>query len=199
MNDLTTVSFKSADGATVYADYYPAGESAVVLAHGAIYNKESWRNLAIQLNANDIAALAIDFRGYGDSTPGDRPNDKYEDILAAVKYLREQPEIRKVAVLGASMGGGAAARATIHAQFGQIDRTILLSPAPILSPNQMKGKLLYILSKKEAAVYTISEQFGQAPEPKQIIYLPGSAHGQHIFDSRDKDALTEAITEFLKY
>jgi dienelactone hydrolase len=55
----------------------------------------------------------------------------FEDVLAAVRYLRSQG-VRRVAVLGASMGGGgAAAEADVRAAPGEIDRAILLSPVPI--------------------------------------------------------------------
>ena len=36
------VSFPTEDGGTIYADLYGKGERAIVLAHGAKFNKESW-------------------------------------------------------------------------------------------------------------------------------------------------------------
>ena len=76
--------------------------------------------------------MAIDFRGYGKSTAGAAKEARFEDILAAVRYLRGLG-VRRVAVVGASMGGGAAAEAATRAP-GDIDRLVLLSPVPIEHP-----------------------------------------------------------------
>ena len=41
-----------------------------MLAHGAIFNKESWAKQAQLLAKEGFAVLAIDFRGYGKSQAG---------------------------------------------------------------------------------------------------------------------------------
>lgn len=197
---LEMVSFGTADGGTIHADYYPAGGTmAVVLAHGAIFNKASWHELAGQLSANEIGVLAIDFRGYGQSIGGGRPNDRFQDILAAVRYLHRQKNIEQVAALGASMGGGAAGTAAVHAQKGEISRLLLLSPVSIANPEKIKaGKILYIASEKEAGIKSIKTQYQRAPSPKRLELLPGKAHAQHIFNTKEKSALTATIIEFLR-
>ena len=195
--NMQLVSFTSADGGTVKADYFQAGPKAIVLAHGAIFNKESWQELAENLLKNNITVLAIDFRGYGKSTAGDRPTAKYEDILAAVRFLHKQPDMTQVSVLGASMGGGAAALAVIHAQPGEISRLILLSPVPVNQPEKLQGDILYIASKHEAMIDTIISQYRRAPEPKQLKLIDGKAHAQHIFKTSENKNLTRLIIDFL--
>jgi hypothetical protein len=37
----TTVSFRTEDGAVIFADLYGSGDKAVLLAHGGQFNKES--------------------------------------------------------------------------------------------------------------------------------------------------------------
>jgi len=81
------VSFATADGGEVYADLYGQGVHGVVLAHGAAFDKESWRPLAERLSAHGEQVLAIDFRGYGKSRAGSKPDGLDEDVLAAVRYL----------------------------------------------------------------------------------------------------------------
>ena len=82
--------------------------------------------------------LAIDFRGYGQSRGGDRSapgsGEKYEDVLAAVRYLKENGA-KTVSVIGASMGGGATANASIHARPGEIDRLIRRFPCRWPNPS----------------------------------------------------------------
>ncbi len=36
------VTFETQDGGIIHADYYPATEMAVVLAHDAVFGKSSW-------------------------------------------------------------------------------------------------------------------------------------------------------------
>jgi pimeloyl-ACP methyl ester carboxylesterase len=82
------VSFSTSDGHTVVADLYAARVSdAVVLAHGAAFDKASWAPFATWLAGRGHQVLAIDFRGYGRSTPGTDSRALFEDVLAAVRYL----------------------------------------------------------------------------------------------------------------
>ena len=109
---LREVSFATADGGRVFANLYGRGDHAVVLAHGAVFDKESWQPFAKVLADNGLTALAIDFRGYGKSVAGSRAKALKEDILAAIRYLREGGS-QTVSVVGGSMGGTAAARAAM--------------------------------------------------------------------------------------
>lgn len=190
-------TISTADGGIIEADFYAAGAIAVVLAHGAVFDKNSWQPLIEQLSKNGLSSLAINFRGYGQSKSGTQTGAKYEDILAAVRYLRKKPDIAKVAVLGASMGGGAAALASIKANPGEISALILLSPVPIGQATKIAGNTLYIASRDEPGFSTIKAQFESAQPTKQFKVLAGKAHAQHIFKTDQKDALIETIINFL--
>ncbi len=89
IDENVEVSFSTSDQGTVHAFLQGDGNHAVVLAHGAIFNKESWKILTKLLVANGLTTLAVDFRGYGKSKPGSRPDALHEDILAAVRYLHQ--------------------------------------------------------------------------------------------------------------
>ncbi len=191
------VTFTTRDGGVIHADYYPAGTQSVVLGHGAVFNKESWRELANQLAANNIGVLAIDFRGYGKSTSGDRPADRFEDMLAALQFLKQQG-YKDISILGASMGGGIAGKTAAQIEKGILSHLILLSPAPIAKPEEMRAnKILYIASTGEGGIASIKAQFQRAPEPKRLKLLNGNAHAQHIFKTAEKKALTDIIVQFL--
>src|SRR5215831_20348181 len=119
------VSFPTEDGGLIWADLYGDANRAVVLAHGARFNKDSWAGQARALEAAGFRVLALDFRGYGRSHgPGDaKPQAAplLQDVLAAVRYLRAHGA-RAVSVIGASMGGYAAGDAASAARPGEIDR-----------------------------------------------------------------------------
>ena len=192
------VSFPTADGGTVVADFYAAnGPDAVVLAHGAAFDKASWAPLATWLAARGHQVLAIDFRGYGRSTAGRDPQALFQDVHAAVRYLHSHG-VTRVAVLGASMGGGAAAEAAVRAAPGEIDRVILLSPVPIADPEHLRGPVLFIASEQEPMVAEVTEQYRRAPEPKRLMLLPGTTHAQHIFATEQAERLKTTIAQFLE-
>ena len=200
------VSFPTQDGGLVYADVYGEGIRGVVLAHGGRFNKESWEKQARTLAAAGFRVLAIDFRGYGQSRgPGqsqtvDAP--LHFDVLAAVRYLR-QNGAKTVSVIGGSMGGGAAADASIEAEPGEIDRLVLLGSTGGSEPQRLKGRKLFIVSRDdlgpgdEPRLPGIRADYAKAPEPKELIILDGSAHAQFIFQTEQGERLMREILRFL--
>lgn len=206
----TTISFPTEDGGVVFADLYQSSEKtssekAVVLAHGGQFNKESWRKQAQTLVSAGFEVLAIDFRGYGksqgpgDSAPMDAP--LHLDVLAAVHYLK-QHGAKSVSVIGGSMGGGAAADASITAPAGEIDRLVLLGASPNQPADKLKSPVLYIVARDDASgdgprLPGIRKQFEKSPQPKELIVLDGSAHAQFLFQTDQADRVMKEILRFL--
>jgi pimeloyl-ACP methyl ester carboxylesterase len=200
------VSFPTQDGGVVYADLYGEGERGVVLAHGGQFNKESWEPQARVLAKAGYRVLAFDFRGYGQSRgPGssDPMNAPLHlDVLAAVRYLRKTGS-KSVSVVGASMGGSAAADASIESNPGEIDRVVLLAAWADGPPEKLKCRKLFIVARDDTRgdglvrLVKIREQYQRAPEPKELLILDGSAHAQHIFSTDQGERLMREILRFL--
>ena len=200
------VSFPTDDGGVVYADLYGSGERGVVLAHGGRFTKESWAEQAQALSEAGFLTLAIDFRGRGQSrggsgaTPGG--DGAYYDVLAAVRYLHRRGA-HGVSVVGASFGGGAAARASVEAAPGEIDCIVLIAHSPIKEPERIKGRKLFITSRDDSSgsgtlrLPSIQDQYEHAPEPKELVILDGSAHAQHMFGTDQGPRLLSEILRFL--
>jgi pimeloyl-ACP methyl ester carboxylesterase len=200
-----TVSFPTEDGGVVYADVYGAGDQAVVLAHGGRFNKESWQKQAQTLASAGFRVLALDFRGYGksrgpgDSVPMNAPLEL--DVLAAVRYLRKTGA-KSVSVVGGSMGGGAAADASIASQPGEIDRLVLLGASPNGPAEKLKSPVLFIVARDDAnedgpRLPGIRAQYEKAPQPKSLIILDGSAHAQFLFQTDQAERVMKEILKFL--
>jgi pimeloyl-ACP methyl ester carboxylesterase len=192
------VSFPAQDGGSVYADSYGAGKRGVVLAPGARFDKASWKDQASALANAGFHVLAIDFRGKGKSRGG--PNsteaDMYLDVLAAVRYLREHG-VTSVAVLGASMGGGAAAKAVVNAKPGEIDRLILLAAVPNQAPERLTVPKLFAVAQGDPLMERVRQQYERSPEPKELLILDGSAHAQFLFPTDQGERLMSEILRFL--
>jgi len=200
------VSFPTQDGGFIYADLYGTGDRGVVLAHGGRFNKESWAKQARVLEKAGFRVLAIDFRGYGQSRgPGQADPlgaPLHFDVLAAVRYLRKTGA-KTVSVVGGSMGGGAAGDASIIAEPGEIERLVFIGCGGSDQPDKMKGRMLFIISRDDLGsgdiprLPRVREQYAQAPGPKELIILEGSAHAQYIFETDQGERLMSEILRFL--
>ena len=191
------VSFDTQDKGHIHGNLYGEGDHAIVLAHGAIFNKESWEHLATRLASEGHEVLAIDFRGYGKSKAGNQAGALYLDVLGAVEYLH-LAGAKRVSVVGGSMGGGVSAEASVASEKGRIDRLILLAATPIRRPGNLKGNKLFIVSAGDGLAGRVKQQFEKAPEPKKLVVLEGNAHAQHIFKTGQGAKLTQLIVDWLR-
>jgi dienelactone hydrolase len=198
-----TVSFLAPDGYRLEADQYGAGERAVILAHGGRFDRKSWKPQAEILAKAGFRVLAIDFRGYGQTIAGTQEADwkHYPDVLAAVRYLHASGA-KSVSIVGASMGGDAAGDADRESKNGEIDRIVFLATQGGDAAERLKGRKLFIVSREDQSgdglrLPGISESYRQAPEPKKLVVLDGSAHAQFIFGTDQGSRLMDEILKFL--
>ena len=200
------LSFAAQDGWLIYADFYKGGDRGVVLVHGGRFTKESLEKQARQLVEAGFRVLAIDLRGHGQSKRASQtssPDDGQQlDVLAAVRYLRKTGA-KTVSVVGGSMGGVAAAEASIECNPGEIDRVVMIASEGIDKPERMKGRNLFITCRDDLGpgdkprLKSIREYYQKAPEPKELIILEGSAHAQFIFATDQGERLMREILRFL--
>jgi pimeloyl-ACP methyl ester carboxylesterase len=202
------VSFPTEDKGLIHADLYgKKGDRGVVLAHGGRFNKESWKKQAEALEKAGFLVLAINFRGYGESKgPGQADvfsAPLYLDVLAAVRYLRKEG-VKTVSVIGGSMGGGAAGKASIEAEPDEIDRLVFLgSGGSDEHPEKMKGRKLFIIARDDRGsgdiprLPKVREHYEKATGPKELIVVEGSAHAQFLFDSDQAERVMSEIMKFL--
>ncbi len=191
------ISYRTGDGGVIFGNLYGEGAHAVLLGHGAVFDKESWDPLARRLAADGHQALAVDFRGYGKSKGGrSGGGGLHEDIIGGIRYLSEQGAAR-VSVIGASMGGGAVGDAVTELDQSEIDGLILLAAVPTRSPERLQGRKLFIVSEGDGSRSSVERQFQAASEPKQLTILPGDAHAQHIFRTAGGKELTDIILAWI--
>ena len=189
------IGFATEDGGKIEASFFNAGNNtAVVFAHGAIFNKESWNFLAEAFQHKGVSALSIDFRGYGNSTSGSTTNKMY-DILGAISYLIGQG-FTDINMVGASMGGAAVLLALSNNSI-PIDKVVLLAPAGGPAMVSTASDKLFIASENERMFSGVMAIYNASAEPKQIQIYPGNTHAQHLFKTDVRDELVERIINFI--
>ena len=202
-----SVVIAAPDGPAIQADVYGTGPRGVLLLHGGRFDRTSWKPQATALAADGFRVVAIDFRASVEARAGRDTGCGYDaaclakDALAAVRYLRDTGAT-SVAIVGASLGGGAAAQAAIEAAPGQIDRVVLLAHMTIAHPERLKTPALFIVARDDAnasgpRLPAIREQYEKAQGPKELLVLDGQAHAQFLFESAQGKAALDAIVRFL--
>ena len=195
-NSFQKVTFKTEDGALIEGSFFQGKrDQAVVLAHGKVFNKESWYPLCERLQKEGISSLAIDFRGYGNSKPGES-GEFYLDVLGAIDHLKRKG-FKHIALIGGSMGGAAILRALAHISDPRIEKVILLAPAGGAGVKSQKIKKLFVTAEKDSFYPKVYELYETSQEPKELKTYAGSAHAQHLFTSEAGSDLTALIVRFL--
>jgi acetyl esterase/lipase len=204
----SATTIQGADGGTIHADLYGSSERGIVLAHGGRFDRTSWKPQALVLAAAGFRVIAIDFRAAVEARAGRETPCLYDahclakDVVAAVRYLNSSGA-KTVSIVGASLGGGAAAQATIDAPADNIDRVVLLAHMLIDTPEKIRGRKLFIVARDDRGgnnqprLEGIRGQYDRAPGPKELIVLDGSAHAQFLFETGESQRLMREIVRFL--
>ncbi len=194
--EYKNITFPTEDNGRIEASFFDASaEKVIIYAHGAVFNKESWYFLAEEFRKIEISSLCLDFRGYGNSKATNL-NQKYFDILGAVKYLKAKG-YSNIHLIGGSMGGAAVLEALSRINEPAVSKVVLLAPAggsPLSSASINK---LIIVSKNEGNYNRVKSVFDNSVEPKILMEYPGSAHAQHMFKEDYADELIKLIIDFI--
>ncbi len=189
------VTFSTEDNGLIEAAFFKASsKKAVIFAHGAVFNKESWYFLTEKFQQQNVSCLSVDFRGYGNSKSGSTNNKMY-DILGAITWLKNNG-FNDINIIGGSMGG-AAVLSALEANQIPIDKVLLLAPAggpPIKSTEIQK---LFVVSKDEGLYNRVMDIYQKSSSPKGIEVYPGNTHAQHLFKTDFAEKLEKLILDFI--
>lgn len=210
------------DGVRIYADYYKGQRPdslGVVLLHMMPATKESWKNFALKLQKAGFQALAIDFRGHGESTGKDgetldykkfnnsQHQQKIHDAEEAARFLisKNNPAPKMMFFAGASIGANIALQ--YMSEHTIIKGGVLLSPGLDyrgVQTEQFIKKIandqsLFLAAGGEGDEYsteTIKKLYDMATCKKQMKIVKNGGHGTDLFSTDPR--LMNEIIEWLK-
>lgn len=199
-----TVTFDTADGATINGELYGTGKTAVIFS--VMGNcKPGWGEFTQLTAAQGYMALTYQWRGCKTNSVDDALMQKFlDDTRAAIAFVREQGA-ETIILVGASLGGCASAKLAVESQASGL--VILASPRSIsqwgfeIQPADLDTDIpkLFITAENDNTVPADSTRalYDLAAEPREWQTYPGSAHGTDLFEGESQAELQQSILEFI--
>ena len=106
------IALRTIDSVEISASVFPAASAdapVILMLHGNGASRGQFKNHAQWLNAAGYAAMAIDFRGHGESQPEPKSFGLFEahDAEAAIAWIKKQNPTARIGAIGVSLGGAA--------------------------------------------------------------------------------------------
>jgi uncharacterized protein len=198
-----TVRFTADDGVELVGEVRGRGDTAVVLLHMYPAGRASWSPFAARLAEEGYTALSFDFRGYGESGGEKRIDQIWRDALAAVRFMRSRGH-RRIALVGASMGGTAALIVAARAELaGVVTLSAATSFMGLTVPSEAlvlidEPKLFLAAQGDVSAATAAQELYAGSPGTGEVRIVAGSDHGTALLEGEQAGAVQTAILDFLQ-
>ena len=127
---MSTGTITTKDGTSIFYKDWGAGKP-VVFSHGWPLNADSWDEQLFFVGSNGFRAIAHDRRGHGRSSQTWDGNDM-ETYAADLAALIETLDLKDVALVGHSTGGGEVARYIGRYGSSRVEKAVLVGAVPPL-------------------------------------------------------------------
>lgn len=220
MNETEKIFLTTKDGKKIAGVFKKHSNPSfwAILLHMRPATKESWEDFSVFLLQNNIASLAIDLRGHGESENGPEGyladedcNIKINDLESAAEFMRsEGAEPGKIVFIGASIGANLALK--FLSENKDFKTVILLSAG--LNYRKISGeeaaekissgqKILFISSRDDNIVpeneLMAQKLFDLIPldAEKEIVVYDKGGHGTDILKTDELPDIKETIINFI--
>lgn len=201
-----TITFVTTDSIIVHGDFYAsaaASNGILILLHMNHSNRSVWKSFAEKAVAQDFDALAIDFRGHGESTQAQSreitfeslTNDDYakmiNDVDGAVRWLRSDPELANlpIGIIGASIGANVALSYAVSDE--SIPAIVMISPGEDYRGVQtlpaiklLENRPCLIISAEDDNYSSVSSRKLAGGEGITLFQYEAGGHGTLLFEAQ---------------
>ena len=191
----------ASEAETLTAQLYGALPSAraAILCHGQSWDASGWRDIATQLVARGVPALALNFRGYAGSTGKTGKWSTVTDLAAAKAWLK-QAGAKEIALVGASMGG----HAVLGSSFERDVECVVSISAPVepvedALSKKVSGRKLFICADQDSmgAAPHVLRTFELCDKPKTLLMFGATEHSIGMFHAPYGREVIAAILDFV--
>lgn len=216
------ITFKTFDGVNIVGEWYPVPTTigVAILLHMMPTDRRSWAPFQQVLVKYNIASLAIDMRGHGESVKteagGNLDYKKFDDtqhqqsvndVQAAVDWLTAKKyDIDRIMLVGASIGANIALQEV--QQEPRLGGLVLMSPGNYRGMNANEDAL-YIKAHQalwstgsdgdDPEAYETAHKVVEVAAASRKMFVPykNAGHGIHLFTSDPKlmDSLAQWMQE----
>lgn len=215
------VSIESDDGTVLIGSFLTSpkpNSPAVLLLHQFSSDRHSFDDLAQRLQARGYCVLAIDGRGFGESTKtrdgnpvtvsrsADAVNGMMDDVGAAFDFLTKQKNVdpSRIGIVGASYGSSLAIiYASKHPKVGSV---VLLSPGlnyfgnmpvePAVKSYGNRPLLMVAANDDQESADAVTKLKSSAPNDRyEVRIYEKGGHGTGLFSA--KVGLEDLLIQFL--
>jgi pimeloyl-ACP methyl ester carboxylesterase len=127
-------------------------------------------------------------------------------VNAAIQFLQERG-YQRIVCMGASMGGTACLRAALDHELAGL--VVIASPLSSGTPTDTKSDELSGLTLPKLFICAENDRYSQvipqmkqmfdlSPDPKQLKFFPGTAHGTELFDTEHGDEFRQLLLNFVE-
>ena len=209
-----TITLKGADDAALKATYYPSARpgAGILLLHDCNRDRTAWSALAAGAAARGYHVLALDYRGFGESS-GERFESFQQqqpivdakwpgDIDAAFAWLTAQPGVDKTRVAAAGASCGVNQSVQLARRHPEVRTVVLLSGA-VTPPGReflrtSPGLPVFAAASADDgdAVATMRFVLGWSRNPhNKLVEYKAAGHGTDMFAA--EKGLQPAILDWL--
>jgi dienelactone hydrolase len=202
--DPTDLAIATADGLELRATYYAAAGPGpgILLLHQCNRDRHAWTELATELTDAGMHVLAIDFRGFGESTNGrvrafhTQPKELWpqfdDDVERSLAFLQSLPDVQKdrIGVMGASCGGSQALLTSLR-NPEILAVGFLSTNLPWIEPTEIDAfeanrriAVLSIAAVDDTDAASVERRMfaGSAHPDSRLILYKGDRHGVPLFE-----------------
>jgi hypothetical protein len=201
-NEPQTVLIQAEDGALLVGDFYLSNpvSPTIILAHQLYTNRHSWEFLISPLIGGHYNVLAIDLRGYGDSSSSINWHLAVTDMQLWFNWLRTEGGVRADAIstMGSSMGSTLAMVGC--ANDALCKTTIAISPGWDYYGIELEDALATGLNTRPALIlYAERDRWPSlgmpqiettATNPLTIEIFPANTHGIDLIKLYEEEIVT---------
>ncbi|MDP3901871.1 MAG: alpha/beta fold hydrolase [bacterium] len=213
---------QTTDNIRIAYNYYPVDKPVgyLLLVHMMPATKESWVNFATLAQKYNLASIAIDLRGHGQSDGGpdgyrDFSDDDHQksflDLVAATEQLKRFGAVDKnIFLVGASIGANLSLR--YLAEYHSARAAVLLSAglnyhgvnAAAFVPKLASGQGIVLVASEDdnrsgGNCATMNQQLAKLVSVnivKEVMIYRSGGHGTDLLETHQE--LSEKIINFLK-
>lgn len=200
----TDLQIKADDGKALYGSYYALSDSdgpAVLLLHQLYTNRSSWKPLVTPLLNAGFKVLAIDLRGYGQTRGKINWTEAQNDTVAWAAWLKLQPGVQSIAIVGSSMGSNLALIGCL--QVDGCKGAVAISPSldyfGVKTSDAMQAgfpSLIVYADQDRYPKQDVPQMLQLAGDHASTIVYKGRTHGMDLF--KEHNDLASQIVSWLQ-